>query len=344
MKNGLGSARPTPAGTARRTRARWTALAAGTALTLAIGVPTAALAGSGVYTTVREGTPPAGSLSWTGLASPESVAHDRRTDTYLVANINGPVAAKDNNGYIARLDPSGGAATRWVAGGRNGVTLHAPKGLALSRTTVWVADIDTVRGFDRRTGRPVATIAIPGASFLNDIAVGPFGELYVTDSGVGPDSTGTIVPTGTDGVYRVSPTGRISIVAAGTHLNQPNGIYRLGDGTLLVGTRGANQLLTIDRRGAVIARRTVPGTVVDGVQVVPGGRTVVTTWQQPGLWQVDPDGGTREFVPGLTLPGAADFSVDHRRSWLLLPLLLNNALQAVELPSPDKESLRRWPR
>ncbi|MCP3804072.1 SMP-30/gluconolactonase/LRE family protein [Allokutzneria sp. A3M-2-11 16] len=282
----------------------------------------AAVAGVGF---TNPGTP-----SWTGLLSPESITHDTHTDTYLASNINGGVAVKDNNGFIARLSPSGGAATRWVEGGKHGVTLNAPKGLALTWTTVWVADIDTVRGFDRTTGKPVAQIPVPGATFLNDIAVGPRGELYVTDSGVGPDATGAIVPTGTDAVH-VIDRGRVRPFAVGTHLNQPNGIFVRPNGSLLVATRGADQVLTLDRTGSVTARRTVPGRVVDGVQVLPDGRVAATTWNGPGLWQVNPDGTHQELVPGLELPGAADFSVDRKRSRLLLPLLLENQLRTVTL-------------
>lgn len=297
------------------------AAVAGGALGLAATVGTPAQA--------RRATDPV-NISWTGLRSPESVVHDRVTDTYLVSNIDGPVAAKDNNGFVARLNPAGGAAVPWLVGGKGSVTLHAPKGLALTRTTLWVADIDTVRGFHRWTGQPVTTIPVPGASFLNDIAIGPEGGLYVTDSGVAPDATGAIVPTGTDAIYHIG-RHRIRAVARGTHLNQPNGIYVREDHSMLVGTRNADQLLTMDDTGRLIERRTVPGRVVDGVQVLPDGRTAVSTWQQPGLWRVDSDGSTAELIPGLAVAGAADFAVDHRRARLLLPALLINQLQVVPL-------------
>ncbi|RZS30567.1 sugar lactone lactonase YvrE [Herbihabitans rhizosphaerae] len=272
------------------------------------------------------------SVVWTGLASPESVLHDERTDTYLVSNLNGPPAAKDGNGFIARLDPKGGAAVPWVRSGHDGVTLHAPKGLALTPQVLWTADIDTVRGFDRRTGRPVAEIPIRGASFLNDITVGPHGDLFVTDSGIAPDPSGTLVPVGTDAVYRIDRDGRVHTVARGTHLSQPNGIVLHGD-SLLVATRGADRVLTLDLCGTVTGSRTVPASTVDGVRVLPDGRVAASTWNQPGLWHLPDDGTASALVPGLVVPsGIADFSVDRRRSVLLLPLLLANELRAVPVP------------
>src|SRR2546422_7709536 len=41
---------------------------------------------------------------------------------------------------------------KFIEGGHSGVTLNAPKGLAIRGDTLWVADIDVVRAFDARTG------------------------------------------------------------------------------------------------------------------------------------------------------------------------------------------------
>ncbi|HEB52872.1 MAG TPA: hypothetical protein ENI87_06430, partial [bacterium] len=88
------------------------------------------------------------------LATPESVLYDPASDVWLVSNIAGEPLAKDGNGFIARVSPDDGSARAWIEGGRNGVTLHAPKGMALLGDDLWVADIDVVRRFDRRSGAP----------------------------------------------------------------------------------------------------------------------------------------------------------------------------------------------
>ena len=89
------------------------------------------------------------------------------------ANINGSPVAKDGNGYISRLKGDG-TSTRSSSSSAasNGVQLDAPKGMALQGDTLWVADITTVRGFNRQTGAPVASVAVKGSKFLNDVAVG----------------------------------------------------------------------------------------------------------------------------------------------------------------------------
>lgn len=109
-----------------------------------------------------------------GIATPESVLYDAETDTYLVSNINGAPLDKDNNGYIAELSPDGKTVNaKLIEGGKNKVTLNAPKGSALVGGVLYVADIDTVRMFDRKTGAPKGEIALKGATFANDVAGGP---------------------------------------------------------------------------------------------------------------------------------------------------------------------------
>src|SRR5689334_14519606 len=80
----------------------------------------------------------------TGMKTPESVRYDPELDLYYISNINGNPSQHDNNGFIAilRADSTGAPMKMLVEGGKNGVTLDAPKGLALSGDTLWVADIN----------------------------------------------------------------------------------------------------------------------------------------------------------------------------------------------------------
>src|SRR5215831_227134 len=89
--------------------------------------------------------------------APESVLYDPQADIYLVSNINGTPLAKDNNGFISRVSPDSGKVVqlKWIAGGANGVTLNAPKGMGIVGDTLFVADIDVVRMFNRTTGAPM---------------------------------------------------------------------------------------------------------------------------------------------------------------------------------------------
>ncbi len=58
---------------------------------------------------------------------------------------------------------------------------------------------------------------------LNDIAVGPDGALYVTDTGILIDSAGTITHPGPDRIFRVGSKREVSVAAEGDTLDRPNG-------------------------------------------------------------------------------------------------------------------------
>src|SRR5688500_8606753 len=126
-------------------------------------------------------------MNITGFRNPESVRYDSAQDVFFVSNMVGYGSYEDGIGYISRVsaaDPR--LAAVFIESGHGGVELNAPKGMAIHGNTLWVADIDVLRGFDRRTGVPLATIdfASHGAVLLNDVAVAPGGELRVTDTGI----------------------------------------------------------------------------------------------------------------------------------------------------------------
>src|SRR2546427_9803265 len=146
-------------------------------------------------------------LTVEGFKTPESVKYDAELDLYFVTNINGHPSVKDNNGFISRVRPDGSIESlEFVSGGRAGVVLHAPKGTAIVADTLWVVDIDALRGFNKRTGAPVATVDLGrrGAKFPNDVAGGPDGALYVTDTGILIDPAGKVTAPGP---ARVIPRG-----------------------------------------------------------------------------------------------------------------------------------------
>jgi sugar lactone lactonase YvrE len=134
-----------------------------------------------------------------GFQTPESVKWDSAHDVYLVSNINGAPNAKDGNGYISRVSPAGSISDSAFIKG-----LNAPKGMALVRDTLWVADIDEVRAFNVTTGAPVADVKVPGALFLNDIAAAPDGSLYITDTAIRFGANGQIAHPGTDQIFRIA--------------------------------------------------------------------------------------------------------------------------------------------
>ena len=119
-----------------------------------------------------------------GLQTPESVLYDPDQDVYFISNINGNPLDADDNGYISRVDPERlQGEMKWIDGSKPDVTLNAPKGMAIAGDTLYVADISTVRKFNRKTGAPEGEVKIIGTTFLND-AASDGTSIYVSDSGL----------------------------------------------------------------------------------------------------------------------------------------------------------------
>lgn len=260
-----------------------------------------------------------------GFSTPESVLWDAEQQVWFVSNINGSPLASDGNGFISRLDRDGGIdSLHFVQSGRNAAVLNAPKGMAIVGDTLWVADIDALRGFSRKTGAPVATIEFGAkARFLNDVAVGPDRTIYLTDTGVSLDDKGSMIHPGPDRIFGVK--GReISVAAEGDWLAGPNGITwdNAGGrfvvvpflGTTLLGWKPGEA--TADTIGAG------PGQQ-DGVEVV-GGETIVTSWTDSTVFAVG-QGGIRKVATGVNSP--ADIGVDPTRELVAIPLFLENKVE-----------------
>lgn len=254
--------------------------------------------------------------------APESVRYDPDQDVYFISNINGGMSSRDGNGFIMRVSAANPAdATIFAQSGRGGVTLDAPKGLALAGDTLWVTDIDVVRGFDRHTGAPLATVDLRPlhARFLNDIVAAPDGTLYLTDTGieVGPDG---VLPVGGDRVFHIGAGHAITVVAEGDSLRWPNGIaWDAAHRRLIVVPFHdlVSYVLALD--GGYVRRVPLAATrgQFDGVEVLPGGRMLVTSWGDSAVYLVT-DSTSRRIIGGLVSP--ADIGLDTRRNVLAIPL------------------------
>ncbi len=94
-------------------------------------------------------------ITVTELQSPYSFINDPVEKNYFISSVNGEAETADNNGFITKLDPHGKLLNlKFIQGGKGDVTLHAPKGMALVEHVLYVADLDTLRGFDTTTGKP----------------------------------------------------------------------------------------------------------------------------------------------------------------------------------------------
>jgi sugar lactone lactonase YvrE len=264
----------------------------------------------------------------TGFQHPESVLYDSAADVYLVDNINGDPFAKDGNGFISRVAPDGKILDlKWIAGGMSGVTLNAPKGSGIQGDSLFVADIDAVRVFDRKTGAPLLSIAVPGATFLNDLCVGPDGTVYITDTGLKMSGT-TSGSSGTDALWKIGPNHRPVAIARGKDLGGPNGIIADGTGVTMV-TMASGRVFHFDATGRRTELPKPPKGALDGLVQLPDGSLLITSWEGQAIYRLSTAGQYTTVAD--SLPSPADIGWDPGRHRILLPQLMLNKVSFREL-------------
>jgi hypothetical protein len=264
----------------------------------------------------------------TGFQAPESVLYDYENDRYLVSNVNGKPWEADNNGYITVLGTDGRIVNeKWIEGGKDKVKLNAPKGSGIAKSVLYVADIDTVRSFDLKTGAPKGDFKIPGATFLNDVAANPIDNtVYVSDSGLKMGPKGDLVASGTDAVY-VIEKGKVRTLAKGAELlNRPNGLVAGPTGVWIV-TGESNELYRLDFKGKKQESLKLPKGQLDGIALFADS-FFVSSWEAGAVFGGSLKLAFKVEVGGLKSP--ADIGIDTKRSILLVPLMLDNAVEAYE--------------
>jgi glucose/arabinose dehydrogenase len=278
-----------------------------------------------------------------GFRSPESALYDPVADVYLVSNVSGGPADTDNDGFISKVSPDGTLLElRWIDAATAKTTLNAPKGMALVGETLFVADIDVVRAFDRASGKALGDVAIPAATFLNDIAAGPDGKLYVSDTGVGKKpGSAELSPNGSDAVYVIDAQRSVKELIKNPELEQPNGLA-VDNGSFAPGAKGSlivaassGQVYRLDAMGEK-SPLGKPAGGLDGLVLTPGGRLIVSSWEASSVF-ISPaspaSDGSISFEPLINeLNSPADIGYDVKRRQLLVPLFRENALYIQELP------------
>jgi len=256
----------------------------------------------------------------TGLEQPESALFDAANNRIIVSNIVGNPGDADGNGYLSVLSIDGKTVTRHWTGG-----MDAPKGMAISRGKLYVADITKVRVVDLASGKLVTSIAVPNAVFLNDMTSDAAGKVYVTDMLA-------------DAIYRIDGD-RPELLVRDAMLAAPNGIFADGDRLIVASwgkgikpdfsTAEPGGLLSVDLASKVVSP--LPGAQkfadLDGVVAI--GDTIYATAYMTGTLYRYKAGGRPEAVADFK-PGSADIGTDGK-SILYVPLMNEGEVAALKL-------------
>lgn len=265
---------------------------------------------------------------WTvadGISTPESAYFDPDSGFIFTSQIVGQPDARDGNGRIAKLNGDGTViAADWVTG------LNAPKGLRSHQGTLWVADLGDVVSIDIATGTITAHVALDGAMLPNDVACGPDGTVYVTDT------VGTRI-------YAVKD-GKVSVFAEGETLEYPNGLLVESD-RLIVGawgkpeadfsTKVPGRLFALDlktKQKTLITEK--PFANIDGLESDGRGGYIVSDFTAGKILHVTATGASqlvRQFSAG-----TADLGFVPASGIIIVPHMNDNTVSTYDVSSALK--------
>ena len=201
-------------------------------------------------------------------------------------------------------------ALEWAKG------MDAPKGMGLVGELLWVTDIDRLHAIDVKTGRTQKTLDAPGAKFLNDIAIGPDGQVLVSD-----------MMTGKIHVVRAE---KLEVLAELAAFKGSNGMLMQG-GQLLVGT--ATGIVKVDPASGQAAMHVpVQGFgMIDGLKAFGADTYLVSNWA--GRTQIVGPGGQVTLLLDTTAQKiqSADFEYLSESRTLLIPTFFDNRVVAYRI-------------
>ena len=279
----------------------------------------------------------------TELQSPYSFVNDPLEQDYFISNVNGEADIVDNNGFITKLDPHGKLLNlKFIQGGKGDVTLHAPKGMAVVEHVLYVADLDTIRGFDTTTGKPVLALTIrspttsqsglPQVS-LNDVTFDGKGHLYCSDQKANT-------------IYRVDLSTRtFSVLVTDRALAGPSG---------LVVHPKSGQIIAVSWDKGKISEVSPEGVVTElfsngffssrfqnlrGVDFDRWGNMYVSDFTTGKVWRMSWD--KRFQVIAEFLPSPGDLSIDRANNLILVPYEFAHAAEMNGLETPSNEKSKQ---
>ena len=266
-----------------------------------------------------------------GLEVPGSIIHDPVDDVYLVSNIVGEPGERDEEGFISRISPDGEVIDlHWIQLFGPDLALNTPRGMAIRGDTLFVADLDCVRMYERADGAVVARVCLDGASYVTDVDVGPEGSIFVVDSGLAWGDMG-LEPAGTDAVYRmVIEEGRQgSTLAQSPELGNPSGLA-VGSRGIFVTTFSTGEIFRLTPEGERTDVIPPSDRSFDGIVFLPDGGFAYSSSSESAVYLVTGEGQIVPLLQDVPDPGALGY--DTSRNRLLVPLTRENRLLFVDLP------------
>lgn len=254
-----------------------------------------------------------------GLDGPEAIRYDPGQDVYFISNFNGSSSEADSNGYIAKAQPDGTIDSLKFMTGTEEAPFHSPRGMYITGDTLFVADLKGVHSFHTQTGEQLAfadfTDFEPG--FLNDVAVGPNGVKYITD-------------TGKSRVYQMN--GSNVSIAVDSLEHPPNGItWDPENNQLIIAPWNGGQVFrsfTSDDTSPRDFITVTSGGNFDGIEPY-NGSFLVSSQNDSSLYLVSENQESKAIIK--TAPEPADIALDTKRNRVAVPYIELNRVDIWEI-------------
>nr|NQU92976.1 hypothetical protein [Bacteroidota bacterium] len=220
--------------------------------------------------------------------------------------------------HISKLSLDGGILElKWAD------SLNNPLGMTLHKDKLYVAERRTVAVIDTRTGKIIKRLPVDGSIFLNDIAVGDDGTIYISDSrkNVIWKSTPESDQDETFEAWLTEP-----------EVLDPNVLYLL-DNKLLIGNSGDGWLKSVDLEDGNISKiARFPKGFIDGIRPDGNGNLMVSLWRGL-LYRVSPNGSAKLILNTTNKNQyCADFEYIPERELLIVPTFFENTVTGYRLP------------
>ncbi|MBK8806562.1 MAG: hypothetical protein IPO21_07930 [Bacteroidales bacterium] len=270
---------------------------------------------SKVQETQTEKDSSANSIVWTqvGFTHPESIAYYENENCLFVSNIGNDDAVA--NGFISKLALETGEIIqlKWCD------SLFSPKGIAISKSALYVADLKYLCKIDIASGKILNKYTAPEVGMFNDIAINAKGEVFVSDMV-------------TSSIYKLDTLGVLSSIYQNDSLHHPNGLLCKGNKLFIggwgrlddskteqdsVGTFWELQLETLELKAI---SKTKLGKL-DGIQS-NGDSLMVSSWKAGELFTITPDGRYNFLLK--TEESVGDFLYLEKEKKMYLPLNFQN--------------------
>jgi len=258
-----------------------------------------------------------------GFSSPESVII--KDENLYLSNVGEKLEAsvKDGDGFISKLSLDGKIKElKFIK------KLNAPKGMGIIENTLYIADIDTLKGFDLDSKKEVFSLVFKDTKFLNDITIKDKNTLYLSASDVGA-------------IFEVNLKKRAYKKLI--DLNTANGLY-YDDGILYTVKIGSSFKTMLDKKGNLykidlknnnkLSLLSTYDGILDGIQKVDD-KIYVSDWvnfKNSGIIRIYDLKTKKESVLGIdSLNGPADFIVHKTTKKLYVPQMLSGKLSIIDL-------------